>query len=62
MGMAEFMDRKAEEREARDADESRCANPRCRKLLVPERLWLGYCSDECAWGHKELTDDKEESG
>ena len=36
-----------------------CANPRCRKLIPKDSLWLGYCNDECAYGHKEIDDDKQ---
>lgn len=34
----------------------RCANPRCRQPLQEGRLWLSYCDDLCAWGHKEKDD------
>ena len=33
-----------------------CSNPRCRKPLRDDRLWLRYCDDTCAWGHKEKDD------
>jgi hypothetical protein len=45
--------------EPEGAEEVTCSNPRCKKELLEDRFWLGYCDDACAYGHKELEDDGE---